>query len=118
MGHSFGERLKYLRQQKFMTQDELALDLEELGCSATTKSAISQYENNKRLPETKALVIISKYFNVSSDYLLCLDNPGCPSTLVESTKDELDLITKYRSLGKKQKLMINTYTKALFDNLS
>ncbi len=115
MGYSFGERLKYLRQQKFMTQDELALDLEELGCSATTKSAISQYENNKRLPETKALVIISKYFNVSSDYLLCLDSPHCPA---QSSEDELELITKYRALGKKQKLMINAYAKALFDDLT
>jgi len=115
MENSFGERIKYLRQQKFMTQDELALDLEKLGCSATTKSAISQYENNKRLPETKALVIISKYFNVSSDFLLCLDSP---KNLVESNKDELELISKYRALGKKQKLLINTYTKALFDNLS
>lgn len=118
MGYSFGERLKYLRQQKFMTQDELALDLEELGCSATTKSAISQYENNKRLPETKALVIISKYFNVSSDYLLCLDSHGCPNSPIELSEDELELITKYRALGKKQKLLINAYSKALFDNLT
>jgi len=112
MGASFGERLKYLRQQKYITQDELAVELEKLGCSATTKSAISQYENNKRLPETKALVIISKYFNVSSDFLLCLDNLG------ESSEDELDLIIKYRTFNEKQKMVINACAKALFDNLT
>ena len=53
-----------------MTQEQLVKDLEDKFDYTITKSAISQYENDKRLPEINFLFIISKYFDVSIDYLL------------------------------------------------
>ncbi len=103
---SFGARLKNLRRQNYLTQDELAGQLEEMGCSATSKCAISQYENNKRLPDIKALTIIAKLFAVSVDYLL-------GSTDVSD--GETRILSLYRRLDDKGKNMLTAYATALFD---
>ncbi len=60
---SIGDRLKQLRKEKGLTQQELA---KEIGLS---KSAIIQYENNKRTPNFHAMFKLERYFNVSSQYL-------------------------------------------------
>ena len=63
----FGERLKAARTAKHMSQQALA---DKLG---VTKSLISGYEQDLRLPSLDMLVKISREFGVSSDYLLSLD---------------------------------------------
>jgi transcriptional regulator with XRE-family HTH domain len=64
----FHQRLRQLRQLKHMTLEELANALE------TTKTTLSRYENCKRVPDADFIVKVSKYFKVSSDYLLSLSN--------------------------------------------
>lgn len=61
---TFGSRLKALRQEYQLTQNQLAKKLD------TSKSNISKYESDTIEPNMKTLVLISKYFNVSIDYLL------------------------------------------------
>lgn len=56
-----------------MTQDELAEDFNNKFDYSFTKATISQYENDKRIPEVSALLKFADYFNVSLDYLLCND---------------------------------------------
>lgn len=56
-----------------MTQDELAEDFNNKFDYSFTKATISQYENNRRIPEVSALLKFADYFNVSLDYLLCND---------------------------------------------
>lgn len=58
-----GKQLKKLRLERKMTQEQLAnaLDL--------SKSAIVQYEHNKREPNFDSLIKIEKFFNVSTQYL-------------------------------------------------
>lgn len=65
---TFGTRLKRLRINKDMTQQDFAeyFDL--------NKSSISKYEKDKNLPENQLLMEIADYFNVSVDYLLCRTN--------------------------------------------
>ncbi|NPV89255.1 MAG: helix-turn-helix domain-containing protein [Firmicutes bacterium] len=60
---TLGERLKQLRKEKGLTQAELA---KAVGLS---KSAIIQYENNKRNPNFNALIALGDFFNVSGSYL-------------------------------------------------
>jgi len=60
----FKNRLKTLRIEKKITQNELA---EELNYS---RSTISQYEGGFREPSLNFLVDIADFFNVSLDYLL------------------------------------------------
>ena len=66
----FIQRLKEFRKERKVTQEKLA---EDLGCS---RSAISEYENNKRLITTYHIYDICKIYNISADYLLGkIDNP-------------------------------------------
>lgn len=66
----FSERLKHLRTYKGLTLAQMAELLE------TTKTTLSRYENNKRIPDADFIIKVSKHFKVSADYLLCLsDNP-------------------------------------------
>ena len=60
----FGKRLKELRKQKNLRQEELA-DL--LGCTNTT---ISKWENNVGMPDLYYLKRISEIFNTNLDSLL------------------------------------------------
>lgn len=55
----FGVRLKYLREQDGLTQEQLADALE------LSKSAISMYENGNRRPSFDDLEAIADFFNVN-----------------------------------------------------
>lgn len=60
----FGLRLKELRTQKKLTQSQMAEILD------ISKSNISKYEAGSIEPNLETLMKISKYFDVSIDYLL------------------------------------------------
>ena len=60
----FGDRLKKLRRDNGITQENLA---EHLGISY---QAVSKWENNAGFPEISLLPAISGFFEVSTDYLL------------------------------------------------
>ena len=63
----FGNRLKTLRTQNNLTQNQLAQRL------SLTKSVISAYENGIRMPSYDTLISISRLFKVTTDYLLGLE---------------------------------------------
>ena len=60
---TFADRLKQLRQEKNLTQAELA-DKLKIG-----RSALAMYELGKRIPKYKTIDIFADFFNVSADYL-------------------------------------------------
>lgn len=60
----FAERLKELRQDKFLSQMQLAFE------TGLSQSAITSWENGIRQPNATAIITLSRYFNVSCDYLL------------------------------------------------
>jgi transcriptional regulator with XRE-family HTH domain len=62
----FGQRLKALRLEKGMTQQQLADVLE------IEKSNISRFESGKQSPSSENKVKMAKLFNVSVDYMLGL----------------------------------------------
>lgn len=63
----FKNRLKTLRLQNEMTQEQLS---QKLG---VTKSVISAYETGLRMPSYDVMISISKLFEVTTDYLLGLE---------------------------------------------
>lgn len=63
---TFGELLSELRQDRKMTQDELAKVL------FVSTGTISNYENNVHYPDIPKLIHLAAYFNVTTDYLLGL----------------------------------------------
>lgn len=64
----FGNTLKAQRLSKNMTQSQLA---QKLGL---TKSVISAYETGLRMPSYDILIHIARIFNVSTDFLLGVEN--------------------------------------------
>lgn len=60
----FGSRLRMLRQSKNLTQKQLADQLR------LTKSVISAYETDLRMPSYDILVRLASIFGVTTDYLL------------------------------------------------
>ena len=64
----FGRKLKALRKQAGLTQQQLAAQL------GVTKSVVSFYELQARSPSPDVLVRLAQIFHVSTDYLLGLDN--------------------------------------------
>ena len=60
----FAKRLKKLRLNKHLTQDELA---PELGIS---RSTLGMYETGKREPDFETLETIADFFNVDMNYLI------------------------------------------------
>lgn len=64
----FGDIIKNLRKAHNFSQVQLA---ERLGVS---KQTISNWENNNILPSIDMLIRISRFFSVSTDYLLELDS--------------------------------------------
>lgn len=91
---TFGERFKELRLKKDFTQHELVEDFNQKFKYNITKSAISQYENNKRLPEINLLIDLAKYFEASTDYLLCNDHlkdKDVSKYNILKTEDEMSL---------------------------
>lgn len=62
----FGNRLKRMRNQEKLTQQQLA---DRLG---VTKSVVSYYELQERYPSPEILIKLASIFRVSTDYLLGL----------------------------------------------
>ena len=63
---NIGERLIELRNEKNISQMELSK------ATGISQSAIARWELNKSEPTASAIVILSKYFGESADYLLGL----------------------------------------------
>lgn len=63
LGYTFEERLKEVRADKGIGQVELA---KAIGVS---KGIISLWENGLREPKLSNLISLSKYFDISLDYL-------------------------------------------------
>ncbi|MFS0785926.1 helix-turn-helix transcriptional regulator [Shouchella sp. 1P09AA] len=61
---TLGEKMKQLRQQQQMSQEELAQQLH------VTRQAVWKWEHNQSMPDLDNLVRLSELFDVTTDYLL------------------------------------------------
>jgi len=84
---TFGERFKALRQENQMNQEDMINDFNKRHNYGFTKASVSQYENEKRMPEINALTAFADYFHVSIDYIL-------GKTDIKSTED-LQILIEY-----------------------
>lgn len=103
----FSTQLKRLRKENNLTQYQLAKKLQELGCKISSKSAISQYENNRRIPETKDFAIIAKFFKVQMNYLF-----GNSDT----TEEESIILSLFRRLDENDKKKLRSYLCKIIEN--
>ncbi len=68
MNLNFGERIRNLREDKDLTQSELGAQVN------MTQRKISYIERGKYEPSIDDIVSLCKFFDVSSDYLLGLND--------------------------------------------
>ncbi|MFB9278538.1 helix-turn-helix domain-containing protein [Cohnella cellulosilytica] len=84
---NIGSRLAFLRDQRGLTQEELAASL------GISRAALSHYEKSRREPDTETLGKIADLFQVSIDYLVGR-TPHPQTTLdpeIRQFADELEL---------------------------
>lgn len=62
--HSFGSKLKQLREEQGFSQEQLAKELN------VSRQAVWKWETDKGLPDIQNIVRLSELFDVSTDYLL------------------------------------------------
>lgn len=67
MKETFGDRIKRLRENKNLKQEQVALALR------VNRKAISHYENNLREPSFETLIKMAELYRVSTDYLLGME---------------------------------------------
>lgn len=100
---TFGERMKQLRIENNLTQEELAKKL------SLSKSNISKYESNDVEPNIDTLNKLATLFNVSLDYLLGKSNSRNPieeEALKEKYPDVHDIEEAMEVLLKQPGLML------------
>lgn len=109
---SFGERLKQLREERGMTQEEVAKILD------VTKVAISGYERGVRHPRFDILDNLADYFDVDINYMSGVsdkrkqyprmtpeeqDRLHVDYISVDITVEEFELVKAYRRLDEYSK---------------
>ncbi|PGA92165.1 helix-turn-helix domain-containing protein [Bacillus toyonensis] len=104
----FGQRLKALRLEKGMTQQQLADVLE------IEKSNISRFESGKQSPSSDNRIKMAKLFNVSVDYMLGLSEHKTlnQEKSVKISKEAADLMKKINKLPPEKRILIEN----LIDN--
>ena len=80
----FSDRLRSLRKEHGLSQQELA---KQLRC--VSKSSVNMYERGEREPSFETLEVIADYFNVDMDYLLGKTNtPNIYRELMAEIREE------------------------------
>lgn len=63
-----GKRIKEIRLDNKLSQAEFG------ALFFVSQDTVSLWENGKSLPNTEFVIAIAKKFNISADYILCLEN--------------------------------------------
>ena len=64
MDKDFGEQIKSIRKKENLTQEQFAIKLN------VSRQAVSNWENNKNLPDIGMLILMSDVFQISLDQLI------------------------------------------------
>ena len=64
----FAERLKILRKERGLSQARLSAS------TGLSHTAIVNWENERRVPNGNAIVVLARFFGVTTDYLLGLED--------------------------------------------
>lgn len=112
----FAERLRELRIEKNLTQDELAQ------ATALSHGCIAMLETNKRAPSGSTVIALAEFFEVTTDYLLGLEDEigvkkySAPmKKTAELSPDGKDLLDMFNALAPEYKAQILEYTRYFYE---
>lgn len=98
----FGTRLKILREEKEITQKQLASVLQ------ISRSTVAGYETKGKEADFEKIIVMSNYFDVSIDYLLGKTDCRLDVKTRITTEDELNILNlkfiEYDIIPKNDKL--------------
>ncbi|HIT72111.1 MAG TPA: helix-turn-helix transcriptional regulator [Candidatus Fimicola cottocaccae] len=103
----FKDRLRFLRKEKHHTQKKLG---EILNYGYT---AISNYESGRNEPSISDIKKIAKFFDVSVDYLLCVNDIRNPYLQEESSESFMEFKNLFSKLDEDNKEELLRYMKYL-----
>lgn len=92
---SMGDRLRQLRLERHLSQEEVARQV------GITRSAYSHYEINNRHPVYETLIKLAHYFNVSLDYII--GGSGAAHLDPPSETQEHRILELFKSMDQEQR---------------
>ena len=108
---SFGEKLKKVRAEWCMTQEDLAKLLN------VSRATIAGYESKNKQPDYDKLLKIADIFSISADYLLDRNITSDINKRMEYlTRDEHPILSSYRLLSDENKIRISERIEMLLSN--
>lgn len=109
MNIKFSERLKELRTERGLTQENLSKALNY------TQSNICEWERGTVEPKLSAIISMAKYFQVSVDFLLGIsDEFETPlSASMEILRDDNEVLELFHEMSVGQKKMLIAYAEGL-----
>lgn len=108
---TIGNRLKELRTDRNMTQQELANKM------GVKRQIINYYENDNRQPKIDDIKELSKIFGVTSDYLLCSTDFKNFDDLVNNMQSTEKLIDYINRLDKEDNEVLSATLNGFLDYL-
>lgn len=107
----FNKRLRRLRKERDLTQEELAREL------GLTPAAIGLYEQNRREPDNDIVKRIASFFEVSIDYLLGFDTPDSQSADISYDEFTYAMHNEIKNLSDEEKAAILSMVKTFKQTL-
>lgn len=84
---NIGSRIKKLREQQNISQEELALKV------FVSRQTISNWETNKSCPDVKSLILLSNIFNISLDSFIKEDIKEMRKTVEKATIKKFNVMS-------------------------
>lgn len=80
---NMADRIQYLRKAKGISQEELA------GIAGVSRQAVSKWETGQSIPDAEKIVVMSDFFEVTTDYMLKGIEPAKNSALQNKTAGKI-----------------------------
>lgn len=100
-------RIKQLREEKHLSQQQLADKLN------VTQSSVGKYEIGLAEPDTKSIIVMTKLFGVSADYLLGISDSRISISVSDLKEDEKLVLNDFRRLNSIDKQKAQAYIQGL-----
>lgn len=94
-----GTRIKRLIKKNGLSQKEFVEKFNEKYGYSDSEATVSQYVNNKRIPEIDKMVKIANFFNVTLDYIMCRTDVDSDMSIYDKPKENISFSTPQEAVS-------------------